>query len=203
VKSDLRAYGLQSRRHVRLVLASLVLLLSSNVAVAKDAPIFVFSKSSASRVYADLQFGLNFIGHSDLDFFPKVISGGIGVWLFDNIGIEAHIDGGISSDRDRAFTVELEDATGLSLRFQSPPVKGLAAYINVGYVDFQLEQVESDSRGTRRVSEGFSGARVSLGVVQRLPVLDFLHVTGEYRAYLSDSDLQVDTLAIGLRGNLK
>ena len=191
------------RRLTTFVTACVILLLSSTLAVAKDRPIFVFSQSPEARVYADLQFGINAIGHSDLDFFPKVISGGVGVWLFDNIGVEVHFDGGISSDSDGAFTVELEDASGIALRFQSPPIRGLAAFINVGYVDFQLEQVESDSRGTRRVSEGFSGARVSLGVVQRLPIYDFLHVTGEYRAYLSDSDLQVDTLAIGLRINLK
>jgi len=203
VKSDFRLTGLPSRWLARLVFTCVALLLSSTLSAANDRPIFVFSKSPAARVYADLQLGLNAISHSDLDFFPKVVSGGLGVWLFDNIGVEVHFDGGISSDRDGAFTIELEEAAGLSLRFQSPPVRGLAAFINIGYVDFQLVQVESDSRGTRRVSEGFSGARISLGVVQRLPRFDFLHVTGEYRTYLSDSDLQVDTLAIGLRINLK
>ena len=203
MKSDLRVSGQPSRCLARLAIACVVLLLSSTVAAAKDRPIFVYTQSPASRVYADLQFGLNAISLSGLDFFPKVISGGVGVWLFDNIGVEIHFDGGIATDSDGAFTAELEEAVGLSLRFQSPPVRGLAAYINVGVIDFQLVQVESDSRGTRRVSEGFGGARISLGVVQRLPIYDFLHVTGEYRTYLSDSDLQVDTLAIGLRINLK
>jgi len=162
-----------------------------------------YSGSPMSRVYADVQWGVQAIGHSDLNFYPAYTSGGIGLWLFDNIGIETFGDLGLEAYQSGPFTVEIEEAGGVGLRFQSPPKRGLSAYLVAGYVDFQLTQVESDSRGTRRVSQGFGGVRFSVGLAQRLRSFDSVLLTAEYRNYYSQSEIQVDLLSVGFRVNVR
>ena len=156
-----------------------------------------------SRLYADVQWGVNAVRHSDLDFFPLFTSGTLGFWVVNNIGIEVFGDAGLGSFEDGDFSLEVEDAGGIALRFQSQPRNGFSLYFTAGFVDFQVTQVVNDERGIGRVSEGFAGLRLGVGLAQRLPVFENVLVTGEYRNYFSEDELQVDALVLGLRINIK
>lgn len=192
------------------VLAVLLVLQSSLLApglshaqTRSDNGLFHYSGSALSRVYADAQWGVQAVRHSDLDFYPLFSSGSLGLWLFDNIGVEVFGDAGLGSFEDDEFSVEVEEAGGVAMRFQSPPRNGFSLYLTAGYVDYQVAQVVDDERGRARVSQGFAGLRLSLGIAQRLPVFDSVLLTGEYRNYYSEDELQLDSLALGLRINIQ
>ena len=89
------------------------------------------------------------------------------------------------------------------MRFQSPPRNGFSVYLMAGFVDYQVVQEVNDERGRARVSEGFTGFRLGFGLAQRLPVFENVLVTGEYRNYFSEDELQVDSLTVGLRVNIQ
>lgn len=165
--------------------------------------LFSYSGTPVSRIYADVQWGVHAVRHSDLDFFPLLTSGTLGLWIFNNIGIEVFGDAGQGSFEDGPFELEIEEAGGFAVRFQSPPRNGFSLYFTAGYVDFQVTQTVADERGVGRISEGFAGLRLGVGLAQRLPVFENVLVTGEYRNYFSEDELQVDTLALGLRVNIQ
>ena len=186
------------------MLAILVLLFPvAPVATAAGKPLFQYSGSPLSRLFVDLQVGVQAVSHSDVDFNPTVTSIGAGLWLFENIGIDIFLDAAASDDREQAFTLEIDQASGFGLRLQSPPRRGLSLHLNLGYVTYRIVQLEQDARGTREVVENFAGARLGIGIAQRLRAFNNVLVTGEYRNYLSDDELQADTLAIGLRVNFQ
>ena len=177
-------------------------MLMQTPALAHKSP-FNSTQSPQSRIFVDFQWGTQLVSFSSLDFNPIVASVGAGVWIFDNIGIDVFYDTGISDDYSENFLVEIEEAAGFGLRFQTPPKRGFSGYVNVGFVDYQVLLTVNDSLGTRRVSEGFSGGRIAIGLSQQLRHFDFLSVTGEYRNYFSDEDLQADSVVVGLRLNFK
>ncbi len=170
---------------------------------SNDSPVFRYSGTGLSRLYADTQWGVQAVRHSELDFFPLFSSGAIGLWVFDNIGVEVFGDFGLGSFERDDFEVEVEEAGGIAMRFQSPPRKGFSVFFTAGYVDYQLAQVVDDERGVSRVSQGFAGLRLSVGLAQRLPVFESVLITGEYRNYYSEDELQLDSLALGLRFNIQ
>ncbi len=183
------------------VLSACALLVQSPAWAHKS--LFTYTQSPQSRVFADLQVGTQLVSFSELDFTPLVTSVGAGVWVFDNIGIDFFYDTGISDDDSGNFSTEIDEATGFGLRFQTPPKRGFSGYVNVGYVDYQVSLTINDALGSRRVSEGFAGGRIAIGLSQRLRHFDFLSVTGEYRNYFSDDDLQADSVVFGLRVNFQ
>lgn len=195
---------LSTRKRVAWLLIAGVLLFPFARSVdAADRPLLSYSGSPLSRVFVDFQWGIQAVSHSDLDFNPTIASIGAGLWLFDNIGVDVFLDSNISDDRSDAFTVDIDEASGVGFRFQSPARRGLSLHVNLGYVTYRVVQLRQDERGSRTVSETFAGARLGVGVAQRLRSFKNILITGEYRNYLSDDDLQADTLAIGLRVNFK
>ena len=162
--------------------------------------------SPVSRLYADVQTGVQGVRHSALNFYPMFGSVSAGLWLFDNIGVEVFADVPLADDDNGVFQLEVVDTAGLALRFQSPPTTRFQAYVVLGYVDLTVEQrerlvVESEPR-SRLVRQGFSGLRISLGFAWRVPRVPALLGILEYRNYYTEDELQVDGLAFGLRLNL-
>ena len=99
------------------VLAILVLLFPvAPVATAAGKPLFQYSGSPLSRLFVDLQVGVQAVSYSDVDFNPTVTSIGAGLWLFENIGIDIFLDSAASDDREQAFTLEIDEASGFGLR---------------------------------------------------------------------------------------
>lgn len=154
-------------------------------------------------VYGEVQVAAAGVEHSNLDFYPVFGSVSAGVFVVPGIGIELFADSNISSDRTDGFDLEVEDAYGIAARFQSPPVNNVQGYIVVGMVQYNVNQqaVGQTGAGDSRVSEEFSGARVSLGLMQRLKRLPGLLVSVEYRHYNAGEPLRVDALMLGLRVN--
>ena len=165
--------------------------------------IFTYSQSPQSRVFVDFQVGAQLVGVFEEDFTPSVVSVGGGIWIFDNIGIDVFFDTGISDDNSGNFSAEIEEAAGFGLRFQTPPKRGFSGYVNVGFVDYQILLTDNDENPNRLISQGFTGGRIAIGLSQQLKYFDYLSVTGEYRNYFSDDDLQADSLVFGLRVNFQ
>lgn len=174
-------------------LIACVLAVSSSFAAA-DGP-----------VYGELQLGAAGISNGDLDFYPTFGSINAGVFILPNIGIELFADSGLQADSSDGFDLEIESAYGIAARFQSPPVRGTQGYIVLGAVNYTLEQ-DSNPVGdlaATRVSEDFTGARVSIGLMQRLQRAPNLLVSFEYRHYNADDPLHADALVLGLRVNAR
>lgn len=169
-------------------LIACVLLMTSASALA-DGP-----------VYAEVQVGAAGVRHTDLDFYPSFGTLSLGAYVIPNIGIEIFGDTGISSGEDGNFDMEIEQAYGAALRFQSPPRNGLSGFITVGAVNYTLDQ-RLDVEGAAAINEEFTGARFSVGITQRLTLIPGLLLTAEYRHYNADGPLRVDALMIGWRIN--
>lgn len=186
-----------------LLLPLVALFLIPTAATAAQRGVFQYSKSAETRLYADLQVGIQAVSHSGIDFLPNFGSASVGIWVFDNLGIDIFGDTGLMADDTGVFELQIAEASGVALRFQSPPsLGGLRAYVMLGVVNFEVEQKESDLRGQRVVIENFTGGRVSIGFAKRLAAMRSLMLTAEYRNYYSDKDLQADSLGFGLRVNL-
>ena len=76
--------------------------------------------SAEGRFYGEVQVAAGGVQHSDIDFFPVFGSISAGMFLVNNIGIELFADTGLASDKSDGFDMEIEQATGIAARFQSP-----------------------------------------------------------------------------------
>jgi len=155
------------------------------------------------RFYGEVQLAAGGVQHSDVDFYPVFGSVSAGLYLVPNIGVEVFADTGLSSDNSDGFDMDIEQAQGIAVRLQSPATQGLQGYIVLGYVNYTLDQ---DARATATqaassVNEDFAGARISVGLMQRLKSLPSLLVSAEYRHYNADEPLRVDALVLGIRVN--
>lgn len=162
---------------------------------------FVFTAQSQADIkfYGEASVGAGGVRHSDLDFYPRFGSFSAGFFVFENIGIEGFIDTPMGAGSRDVFDLEVTQAAGAAVRFQSPDQRGLQAFILLGYVDFQLEQQENGVVGLRTVKQSFDGVRASVGVQQHLQQFKGLIFGVEYRNYYANSGITVDGLSIGLR----
>lgn len=166
--------------------------------------------SADSPLYGEVHIGAGGVRHSELDFYPAIGSVTAGLYVLPDIGIEVFADSGFSDGEDSDIEIELEEAFGVAARFQSPGQGGLHGYIVLGYVDFSLAQTselqlttgESATSRESNIDERFTGARVSVGLMQRLSRFPALLLSAEYRNYYSDSSISVDGFLLGLRVNL-
>ncbi len=171
----------------RLVFALLILLAASQ-------------SQAAIKLYGEARLGAGGVRHSDLDFYPQFGSFSAGVFVFENIGIEGFIDTSIASFEKDGFDLEVAESSGAALRLQSPSqLGGLAAYVLLGYVNFNVHQTASGIFDARTVKTSFNGVRVGIGVHQRLKSVNGLIFGVEYRNDFADSGVTVDGLSIGLR----
>lgn len=154
------------------------------------------------RPYGQAHLGAGGVRHSDLDFYPSFGSLSAGVFLFNNIGIEAFTDTPFSEGKRDVFELDVSKASGFAARFQSTASRGLQAYVLLGYVEYTLEQEERRDGANRKVVQDFEGIRVSVGIQQRLKVINGLIFGVEYRNYYADSGITVDGLSAGLRYEL-
>lgn len=175
---------------MRLIVALVLVLVSAHA-------------HSAVSVYGEARLGAGGVRHSNLDFYPGFASFSGGIFIFDNIGIEAFVDTPLSDGERSDFKLGVEDAAGVAVRFQSPAQRGLQAYVLLGYVDFTLKQKGVTALGERFVTQPFEGIRFSVGVHQRLKQVQGLLFGVEYRNYYADSGITVDGVSVGLRFELK
>jgi len=162
-------------------------------------PAAAWEAPSLHGVYGELQFAFAGVQHSDVEFNPGFASLSAGAWLWKGIGLEAHFDQGLNDGRDGDFNLEISEAGGVALRFQGPASEGVFAYVVVGIVNTQIEQVESASPDRRTVVQSFRGGRISIGLGGELSAFPGVRVLGEYRNYFVDEDLEIDALTIGLQ----
>jgi len=155
--------------------------------------------NASVRLYGEAHLGAGGVRHSDMDFYPSFGSFSAGLFVFENIGVEVFADKTLSPGKRDVFELELSQAAGAAVRFQSPPTRGLQAYVLLGYVDFTVEQQERTANSRRTVVQSFGGVRASVGVQQRLEAINGLLFGVEYRNYHSDAGITVDGLSAGLR----
>lgn len=138
----------------------------------------------------------------EADFHP--FFGGItaGTLLRDGVGVEVHLDTELATDDAAGFELAYERGLGVALRLVSPPQRGLSGYAVIGYSQFSLRQRGNQPLAGVTIEDEFAGARLSLGVVQRLRRIPWLSVSAEYRHYNVDGGLNVDAFALGLRAEI-
>lgn len=168
-----------------------MLLISSSIASA-DGP-----------VYGELMLGVGGVTNTDLEFYPALGSVSVGAYVYENIGVELFADSGLRSGEDADFTLDVDQAYGVALRLQSPPVDGVQGFIVLGAVSYTLEQqLSSGVAGSAAgVSDEFVGVRASIGLMQRLVRFPALQLTAEYRHYNADEPIRLDAVLLGLRFN--
>lgn len=176
------------------VLGLLSALLATSVAQAASTPLY-------ARLYGDINFALGGARHSDLDFYPGFVSLAGGAWIRRGFGVDVFVDEGLFSDEKNGFDFEITSASGLAARFQSPSNNGFFAYVVAGVVYLRIVQKEEErgALGARSVVQNYQGGRISVGIGQQLSFAKNLIVTGEYRNYFVDKDLQIDALSLGVR----
>lgn len=159
--------------------------------------------SANGSLYGEVQLAAGGVQHSELDFYPLFGSVSAGMFLAPGIGLEVFADTGLAADTVGGFDLEIEQAYGLAARFQSPPARGIQGYIVLGVVNYTLNQASkaTASLAATDVNEDFTGARISVGLMQRLKSAPNLLVSVEYRHYNADEPLKVDALLLGLRVN--
>lgn len=174
-------------------LIALVLAVSSSFAQA-DGP-----------VYGELQLGAAGLSNDDLDFYPGFGGINAGFYVLPNIGLEVFADTAVQADSKGGFEMEIEQAYGIGVRFQSPPTRGTQGYIVLGAVNYTLDQqsVNALNQAQTAINEDFTGARISIGLMQRLKRAPYLQVSAEYRHYNADEPLRVDAFVLGLRVNAR
>jgi len=177
-----------------LILGALsALLATSSVQAAGGTPLY-------ARLYGDVQFTLVGARHSTINFYPGSVSVSGGAWIRPGVGIDVFADEGAFSDRDGDYEFEVTNASGVAGRFQSPARNGFFAYVLLGLVNVRLVQEEnSETPDSRTVVQNYQGGRFSVGIAQQLRFARNLIVTGEYRNYFVDKELQLDALSLGLR----
>lgn len=157
-----------------------------------------YSALAEGRFYGEVQVGGAIVTHSDLEFFPGFASISAGAFVYPGIGVEVFADRGFRSGEDDDFDLDIDSAFGVGIRFQSPPQRGVQGFIVLGAVEYSLEQ---DSPSSPRVEGDFTGARVSVGLMQRLVLFPNILFTAEYRHYNADEPLKIDGLLFGFRFN--
>jgi len=150
-------------------------------------------------LYGELRLGAAGVRHSDLDFYNSFASINAGVFIKNNIGIEAFVDAPLSEKTKGAFKVGVPRASGFGVRLQSPSRLGTEAYVSFGYVAFSIDQFENDDRGQRTITQSFEGASIRVGIQKQLQVSKHLKFGVEYRNFYSDSGVSVDGLSLGLQ----
>jgi hypothetical protein len=162
-----------------------------------------FTASAEGRVYGELQLGAGGVSHSELDFFPSFGTVSLGAYVAPNIGLEVFADTSIAPGEDDDFQLDIEQAVGVGLRLQSPPVDNVQGFIVLGAVNFTLDQTLTNAAASQvnDVNEEFTGLRVSVGLMQRLQRVPNTLVTAEYRHYNADGPLRLDAIVLGLRIN--
>ena len=161
------------------------------------------SVAAESQFYGEFQLGVHGIQHSELDFYPGFASGSVGVYVRPRIGVEVFYDRATKKGREDDFEIEVNEASGIAARFESPSKRGLQAYILLGYVTYSINQYENLVGSRRLDKENFTGARVSVGLAATLPRYRQLQLVLEYRNYDVDAPLNVDGFGLGIRVKLR
>ncbi len=159
--------------------------------------------AEANRFYGEFQFGVAGVRHSELNFYPSFGSVSAGLFVQKDIGIEIFADAGIAHYSTSDVNLEVKEAAGVALRLQSPATRNVSAFVLIGFVSYLVEQSVGDGQGVQLVQERFEGARVSLGLQQRLVRYPGLLVAAEYRHYNSDTQISVDSLGLSVRVHFK
>jgi len=161
------------------------------------------TSAAESQFYGELQLGVHGVQHSDLDFYPGFISASVGVYLRPHIGAELFLDRAINKGDADNFELEVNEASGVALRFDSPTSRGIQAYVLLGYVTYVINQYEYLVGSRRLAKENFAGARISVGLAASLPRYKHMQLVAEYRNYDIDAPINVDGFGLGLRVKLR
>ncbi len=158
-----------------------------------------FPSFATDRLYGEIHGGFNVIQLSDLRFLPIQASVSFGGYFYKTLGVDVNLGGSLNEDRDEDIKLQLENQITLSVRFDSPPTRGVSAFVLIGWAQFDLSQSGDSSIGTTQtVSETFRGAAVSIGVRQQIGSGPF-SVVGSYRFFDVDEPLDFDTYTLGVR----
>jgi|GEM_PF-6379619 len=131
------------------------------------------------------------------DIEPLAVTGALGYWVLEGVGLELEAGFGVTDDSIRNLDADLRSEFALNLRLESPPTRGLAAYVLAGYVRTSYELSVDDFSSTINLP----GGRIAAGLTYL--VNPFIHIDAGVAHHNYADDTRVNSFRIGLRYNLK
>lgn len=179
---------MRSRRFIIAVFA--VLFSGSSFAADDFSFIYLSAFVERDQLYAsDEPLGLL----SD-PIEPMVVSGVVGAWLRPGIAIEAELGFGVRDDTIGALEVDVASQLAISMRLESPPSSGVAAYFAFGAVQSELDV--NDQTATND-SLSLSGGRILLGLTYQLTPSSVIDLGLQHQNY--EGDVHSNAFRIGVR----
>ncbi len=158
-----------------------------------------FGAQAADRFYAELHAGFGGISHSDITGRPAEVYASVGGYAWDHLGLDLTVAGTLMAGEDNGYSLSLERLTTVSLRFDSPPMENVSAFILLGVSQFDLHQEADDAQGDSRTVKGsFQGGTFGIGLRHQF-INSPLSFVAMYRVHYVDQPIDIDSWSLGLR----
>jgi len=157
--------------------------------------------SSALDLYAGLD--ANYIlsevtvGDAEAEFQPLALSGRIGAYIEQMVGIEFYGMSGVAGGDDLGIDVDLNYTFGLATRFETPESEGGKIYFLLGYgiTELDVNRSGTGEPGTSSYHDFSYGG----GVEFRLGGSEKLFINLQAMRYYANDDIEIDGGSLGLR----
>ena len=135
-------------------------------------------------------------GDAKADFKPLAVSGRVGFYLEQGVGLELYGMTG-AEDEDLDIELGLNYMAGVAARFESPESEGGKIYILLGYGITELDMDRSGSSEPGKAT--FHDFNYGAGLEFRLGGADQLFVNLQAVRYYAQDEIQIDGASLGLR----
>jgi hypothetical protein len=158
------------------------------------------AERAAERFYASAFLGWQTVTINDASFDSRMAQAGLGVWLWEGIGLEGEFGGSFTDDTVSGLKLDVPAQTMVNLRLESPPSDGYSAFVQLG-----LARTEVDSRyttnatapGRGTLTSSLSGVHLGIGLVLHLN--RWLAADAGYSRLIYEDDSGVNLFRFGVR----
>lgn len=160
--------------------------------------IFSAGFASATELYGEINTSYVFSKIGDEKFNPLALEARIGIYLEQQVGLEAYYGSGLSDDSQVGIDLSLTTLAGINLRFESPETKdGMKIFVLLGY---GMSEWDVDRSGTGEPGKvDFDDFSYGGGLEWRIGTSEnwFVNVRGQ--SFLNKDDLNLGTGSLGVR----
>ncbi len=151
----------------------------------------------AETLYTELNGTYTFTKLDDEQFNPTTLEARLGMYLQQQVGIEAYVSSGLSDDSQLDIDVSIKTIAGVNFRFESPESEGMKIFILLGYgmTEWEVDRSGSGEPG----SVDFDDFSYGAGFEWRLGKSEqwFINLRGQ--RFLNKNDLTLDLGSLGVR----
>ncbi len=151
----------------------------------------------AETLYTELNGAYTFTKLDDEQFNPTTLEARLGMYLQQQVGIEAYVASGLSDDSQLDIDVSIKTIAGINFRFESPESDGMKIFILLGYgmTEWDVDRSGSGEPG----SVDFDDFSYGAGFEWRLGKSEqwFINLRGQ--RFLNKNDLTLDLGSLGVR----